>query len=569
MPIYNQTGPVQNIETRCLCDLDGITASPISAIVTTDPGLCPTSAVISGDGTFCMEGNTGNFSTVTIVGGTSPYTVVATDGTNQYTVNNYISGSAFSIIIFSPVTITLVSVTDVNGCTVPVGQLSGMTVVTEDCPIGCPIISNITFDQNCTSTTLYDLTICFEIDIPGTSDMFMITINGTDFGPYSYSGNGPVNGQYCVTIPNLDATNQNDLDVYITDLGDEVPSPIIDGNNVVEPEWDIPVANSDDIAGWAGVNVNDLYITSDESYVYFGTTFNSAADWQSWGFAINTIDGQGGTSEVWTYPIIYTHTQAPDFVIKGHFGQGGSPYAELRKWNGSGWDQINNSGLAAGLAGVDFASNENGMVEVRILKSILGNPLNIDVQFYISGNNSAEHGTFDAVPDDQVADSWNECCPFNELDNYINDIAIYYPDVCEELAIFTPEECLPCPTVAPLTKNVYYCVDEFAVPLTATTQSGGSLVWYNQNPDLTLTTPLAGAPTPTTNVAGNFSYWVTEIVGNCESPAAEIVVSVSDVIITSIDQTCTNPIAYDLEICFTALNTPIAQQFNVSIGGLI
>jgi hypothetical protein len=567
LPIYAQTGPAQNIETRCLCNTDSNVFSPSSNPITTVPAVCPASAVISGDGTFCFEGNTGNFSTVTIVGGTSPYSVVATDGTNQYTVNNYISGSDFSIVVYNPLTLTLVSVTDANGCTVPMGQLSGMTVVTEDCAADCPVISNITFQQNCTSTLLYDLTICFAIDIPGSADMFKVTINGVDYGPYSYSSNGPNQGQYCVTVPNLDATNQNELNVFITDLGNEVASPIIDGNSVVDTEWDIPVASSDDIEGWAGVNVNDLYISSDESYVYFGTTFNNAADWQSWGFAINTIDGQGGTSEVWTYPIIYNHAQAPDFVIKGHFGQGGSPYAELRKWNGSAWIQTNNAGIPAGLAPIDFASNEAGMVEVRILKSILGNPTNVDVQFYVSGNNSGEHGTFDAVPNDQVADSWNECCPFNELDNYISDIVIYYPDLCQELGNYTPVACLPCPTLAPLTKTIYYCVDEMAVPLTATTQSGGTLVWYNQNPNPGPASPLPSAPTPSTNTTGNTSYWVTESVGNCEGPAAELVVSVSNISITSVDQTCTNPVSYDLEICFNAQNTPNAQEFIVTIDG--
>jgi len=40
LPVYSQTGPVQLIETRCLCDLDGETASPVSAPVATAPGLC-------------------------------------------------------------------------------------------------------------------------------------------------------------------------------------------------------------------------------------------------------------------------------------------------------------------------------------------------------------------------------------------------------------------------------------------------------------------------------------------------------------------------------------------------
>ena len=40
VPTYAQTGPAQSIETRCLCDLDGTTASPSSTAVVTVPGTC-------------------------------------------------------------------------------------------------------------------------------------------------------------------------------------------------------------------------------------------------------------------------------------------------------------------------------------------------------------------------------------------------------------------------------------------------------------------------------------------------------------------------------------------------
>ncbi|MBK7699585.1 MAG: hypothetical protein IPJ39_13050 [Saprospiraceae bacterium] len=49
LPVYAQTGPVQSIETRCLCDLDGTTASPVSTAVITAPGTCtlPTQPTIT------------------------------------------------------------------------------------------------------------------------------------------------------------------------------------------------------------------------------------------------------------------------------------------------------------------------------------------------------------------------------------------------------------------------------------------------------------------------------------------------------------------------------------------
>ncbi|AHM63055.1 hypothetical protein D770_24050 [Flammeovirgaceae bacterium 311] len=72
-----------------------------------------------------------------------------------------------------------------------------------------------------------------------------------------------------------------------------------------------------------------------------------------------------------------------------------------------------------------------------------------------------------------------------------------------------------------ITNTVTYC--QFAPNATALTATGTALKWYNANGDL-----LSGAPTPSTAVAGNTSYFVTQTVSGCESPRAEIVVSITD-----------------------------------------
>jgi hypothetical protein len=58
LPVYAQTGPAQTIETRCLCDADLLTASPMSAAVTTAPGTCvnPTAFTVTGGGAYCAGG---------------------------------------------------------------------------------------------------------------------------------------------------------------------------------------------------------------------------------------------------------------------------------------------------------------------------------------------------------------------------------------------------------------------------------------------------------------------------------------------------------------------------------
>ncbi|MBK8600778.1 MAG: hypothetical protein IPN80_09760 [Flavobacterium sp.] len=72
----------------------------------------PTASVISGDATIC-GGESTNLS-VAVTGGTSPFTVVYTDGTNNFTVNSYVSGTNIPVTPAATVTFTLVSVTDAN-----------------------------------------------------------------------------------------------------------------------------------------------------------------------------------------------------------------------------------------------------------------------------------------------------------------------------------------------------------------------------------------------------------------------------------------------------------------------
>ncbi len=194
----------------------------------------------------------------------------------------------------------------------------------------------------------------------------------------------------------------------------------IDGNFDGEDIWGTPVALSDQTPGWTDVNIGDLYVTHDENYLYLGAKLLNAADWQSWGFLINTRDG-GGDSDPWTHPIQFAHANLPDFVVRGHFGMGGSTYAELREWDGANWININTKSLSS----FDYYSEEDHeIVEVRLPLDILGNPATVDVQFFITGDNTGEHGTFDAVPNDDVVASWNVSGNPSILDNFSQDIVV-------------------------------------------------------------------------------------------------------------------------------------------------
>ncbi|MBK8195328.1 MAG: SprB repeat-containing protein [Lewinellaceae bacterium] len=72
------------------------------------------SAVISGDGNFCISGNLPI--TVNITGGTGPYTVNFTEGFAGYMAANYNSGDIISQPVAFTSMFTLTSVTDAGGC---------------------------------------------------------------------------------------------------------------------------------------------------------------------------------------------------------------------------------------------------------------------------------------------------------------------------------------------------------------------------------------------------------------------------------------------------------------------
>lgn len=72
-----------------------------------------TSAILSGAATICAGSST-NLS-VAITGGTSPYTLQYSDGTNTTTINNYVSGTAIPVSPSATTTYNIISIYDAGG----------------------------------------------------------------------------------------------------------------------------------------------------------------------------------------------------------------------------------------------------------------------------------------------------------------------------------------------------------------------------------------------------------------------------------------------------------------------
>jgi len=196
-------------------------------------------------------------------------------------------------------------------------------------------------------------------------------------------------------------------------------TPVIDGVFDGESVWGSPAAVADGVVGWSDVNVDRIYVTYDADYAYFAAVFHSGgypAGWMRVAFAIN-VRTDGGWNCPWGQAVSYVYTpddEKPDFVPIGRLQDN---WAELREWDGSNWQ---GAGTNIFDTEMEWASDYS-YIECRIARNTLGNPLTCDVQFYVSGDNDTEHGVFDACPDDQVMQSWNDP---TELDNYALDIPV-------------------------------------------------------------------------------------------------------------------------------------------------
>jgi gliding motility-associated-like protein len=78
----------------------------------------------------------------------------------------------------------------------------------------------------------------------------------------------------------------------------------------------------------------------------------------------------------------------------------------------------------------------------------------------------------------------------------------------------------------PVTYDTLYCLEDVAVPLRADSTTGHRLQWY----DTDGVSPLPGAPVPSTDIAGDFTYWVAQVdtLLGCEGDKAELKVTVID-----------------------------------------
>ena len=194
-------------------------------------------------------------------------------------------------------------------------------------------------------------------------------------------------------------------------------TPTIDGTFDGEGIWGSPIGTADGVTGWSGTNSKKLYMTSDAGYFYFCAEI-TASDWMSWAFILNTKTG-GATNDSWSRQVNYNHSNKPDFTFRGTFGG----YSEYHSWNGSSWDGMGISQASTEFAESIAGSDQNGFVEIRVARSFVGVASLGDMQFYITGDNN-DHGSFDAVPNDNNAAGWNPPTSTTTLSQYVAGLVL-------------------------------------------------------------------------------------------------------------------------------------------------
>ncbi len=201
-------------------------------------------------------------------------------------------------------------------------------------------------------------------------------------------------------------------------------TPTIDGNFDGTGVWGEAVGTGDGNAGWSEANAKKLYVTYDANYVYFGAECTAQA-WQQYIFVINTKVG-GGTNDPWGRTITYNHANKPDFLFRGDIA--GSNYSERHIWGGTDWTGLGTNTNATGteVKGIFNTSNE-GFIEIRVPRDVLGTADVSDVQFIIGGNNGGVengHGCFDAIPNDNNGSAWSAPGNATTLSNYVTNVLL-------------------------------------------------------------------------------------------------------------------------------------------------
>ncbi|HPI09193.1 MAG TPA: hypothetical protein PLM41_22525, partial [Saprospiraceae bacterium] len=155
LPVYNQSGPAQTIQTRCNCLSDPLVSSPPSASITTVPGVCtPALFQVNGGGVRCATDNSGV--AIGLSGSQTGVNYQLFLGTSP--VGASVAGTGAPITVGNPMiagSYRVVATNNASGCTASMS--AGAVVISVNCnssitdPCGCKnnatTLANGQFDE--------------------------------------------------------------------------------------------------------------------------------------------------------------------------------------------------------------------------------------------------------------------------------------------------------------------------------------------------------------------------------------------------------------------------------------
>ena len=182
-------------------------------------------------------------------------------------------------------------------------------------------------------------------------------------------------------------------------------APLIDG--AIDPVYDLLAADpAGDGNGSANMDLLELYVAEDVSYLYFAYTINADIGATSWGkyviYVDTTNDGKGATSDAWTRNVVVNDPHKPEYGIYTWVDD--TPYGpedtQLVHWTGGAWDWGSVGQVTAGAIGAGTPS----VIEWQVAKSGLGSPDQIWVEVWDTGGGDNDNAQ-DTIND--PADDWN------------------------------------------------------------------------------------------------------------------------------------------------------------------
>ncbi|WP_297435639.1 CARDB domain-containing protein [Thermococcus sp.] len=182
--------------------------------------------------------------------------------------------------------------------------------------------------------------------------------------------------------------------------------------------------------GLAGANLDKLYVSWDDNYLYIALKTNNTASWDvAYGFAIDVDPGSGkgytggsNPSDSWGRNIGFGNGYAPDYEIYFWWsGSSGMGTDNFNSWTGSGWNYNSINGVGGTFAYTGNTSTGLRTLEIAIPWSALGgkHPKFAVMAWVTGGSGSA----VDSLPVDPAIDYSNIGNEWSDTDTFTNMLA--------------------------------------------------------------------------------------------------------------------------------------------------